>query len=53
MGVNNAPNKDAEVSEGDAGGADGVAVVVGATNRMDAASSAPTDEPLPTDSIAR
>jgi hypothetical protein len=23
MGVNNAPNKDAEVSEGDAGGADG------------------------------
>jgi hypothetical protein len=23
MGMNNAPNKDAEVSEGDAGGADG------------------------------
>jgi len=23
MGANNAPNKDAEVSEGDAGGADG------------------------------
>ena len=30
-----------------------VAVLVGATNRLDAASSAPTDEPLPTDSIAR